>query len=456
MERGCASAVIQGFPPDCLERSSLSAPEQTSVIVLTRSEHPISRRHIDSGALRVLNRLYRAGHTAYLVGGSVRDLFLERTPKDFDVVTSARPTQVRKLFRNCRLIGRRFRLAHVHFSGSEIVEVATFRCQPEADDDGDLLLRSDNRFGSPEEDAYRRDFTINGLFYNIADYSVIDYVGGVRDIEKRVIRTINDPWVRFQEDPVRMIRAIKFAAKLNFRIEKKTWKALGESSKAILKSPPPRVQEEIARLLEEGSSCRAITLLRESGLMKLIEPQMDAYLDSSKKRSEWDPDGDLFFDLLSGADRMADEGVKLSRSVLYTLWLLPFVLKENYLEGSGPDQIIRKQGELVFPSLGVSRRDVERVNQILLALRRFLATSKRAKRTAPRGLLSKSYLKEALQVFELYLEVFDEDLEQLEWWNEQKQAFDAKREPAPPNSKRGGTSERRTRRRRRFRKRKSN
>ena len=128
------------------------------------------------------------------MGGSVRDLFLKRTPKDFDIVTSARPTQVRKLFRNCRLIGRRFRLAHVHFSGGEIVEVATFRCQPESDDDDDLLLRSDNRFGSPKEDAFRRDFTINGLFYDIADYSVIDYVDGVRDIEKRVIRTINDPW----------------------------------------------------------------------------------------------------------------------------------------------------------------------------------------------------------------------------------------------------------------------
>ena len=172
------------------------------MIVLKRSEHPISRRHIESGALRVLSRLYRAGHTAYLVGGSVRDLFLDRTPKDFDIVTSARPTQVRKLFRNCRLIGRRFRLAHVHFSGSEIVEVATFRCQPEAND-GDPFLVTDNKFGFPEEDAYRRDFTINGLFYNIADYSVIDYVGGVRDIEKRMIRTINDPWTRFQEDPVR-------------------------------------------------------------------------------------------------------------------------------------------------------------------------------------------------------------------------------------------------------------
>jgi poly(A) polymerase len=427
------------------------------VIVLKRSEHPISRRQIDSGALRVLSRLYRAGHTAYLVGGSVRDLFLERTPKDFDIVTSARPTQVRKLFRNCRLIGRRFRLAHVHFSGSEIVEVATFRCQPEATTDNDLLLITDNRFGSPEEDAYRRDFTINGLFYNIADYSVIDYVGGVSDIEKGVVRTINDPWTRFQEDPVRMIRAIKFAAKLNFKIEKKTWKALQESASAISKSPVPRVQEEIARLLEEGSSSAAIALLYESGLLEQIEPNLHNYLASPDGYSTWDPDGELLFDLLAVADRFNGEGRKVSRSIYFSLWLLPFVLAKGFLDASTPDSLVRKEAERVLPAVGISRRDMERVGQVLLAVRRF-RTAKKGKRTAPRAFLAKSYLDEALLLYEIFLEALEEDTEHLDWWHDQKDEFAKAKPSASPRDSRdsrpsSGGGGGRSSRARRFRKR---
>lgn len=423
------------------------------MIVLKRSEHPISRRQIDSGALRVLSRLYRAGHTAYLVGGSVRDLFLERTPKDFDVVTSARPTQVRKLFRNCRLIGRRFRLAHVHFSGSEIVEVATFRCQPEAGTDDDLLLVTDNRFGSPEEDAYRRDFTINGLFYNIADYSVIDYVGGVRDIEKGVVRTINDPWTRFQEDPVRMIRAIKFAAKLSFKIEKKTWKALKESAPAISKSPVPRVQEEIARLLEEGSSAPAIQLLYESGLLAQIEPNLHQYLSNPEGFSGWDPEGTLLFDLLAAADQFAADGRKVSRPIYFSLWLLPFVLAKGFLDSNSPDSMVRKEAERVLPAVGISRRDMERVGQVLLAIRRF-RTAKKGKRTAPRAFLAKSYLDEALLLYEIFLEALEEDTEHLDWWHEQRDEF-AKAKPAATGRETRGSSDSGSRaaRSRRFRKR---
>ena len=427
------------------------------MIVLKRSEHPISRRQIDSGALRVLSRLYRAGHTAYLVGGSVRDLFLGRTPKDFDVVTSARPTQVRKLFRNCRLIGRRFRLAHVHFSGSEIVEVATFRCQPEAATDDDLLLITDNRFGSPEEDAYRRDFTINGLFYNISDYSVIDYVGGVSDIEKGVVRTINDPWTRFQEDPVRMIRAIKFAAKLSFKIEKKTWKALKESASAISKSPVPRVQEEIARLLEEGSSAPAIQLLYESGLLAQIEPNLQKYLSNPEEFSSWDPDGALLFDLLAAADRFAADGRKVSRPIYFSLWLLPFVLAKGFLESNAPDSMVRKEAERVLPAVGISRRDMERVGQVLLAIRRF-RTAKKGKRTAPRAFMAKSYLDEALLLYEILLDALEEDTEHLEWWYEQRDEF-AKVKPASngrePRAASEGGGGQRAARSRRFRKRTS-
>ncbi len=408
---------------------------------------------MDSGALRVLSRLYRAGHTAYLVGGSVRDLFLERAPKDFDVVTSARPTQVRRLFRNCRLIGRRFRLAHVHFSGSEIVEVATFRCQPEATTEDDLLLVSDNRFGSPEEDAYRRDFTINGLFYNIADYSVIDYVGGVRDIERRVVRTINDPWTRFQEDPVRMIRAIKFASKLDFQIEKKTWKALCESAPAICKSPVPRVQEEIARLLEEGASSRAISLLYESGLMAQIEPHLHAYLSDNSAYSSWDTDGQLLFEMLSVADSFAEDGRKVSRSIFFALWLLPFVLAKDFLETGTPDSLVRKEAEKVLPAVGISRRDMERVGQILLAMRRFRQALKKGKRSAPRAFLAKSYLDEALLLYEIFLEATEQDMEHLDWWYEQRDEFAKVKQPSREVAK--VSPDQKSQRARRFRRRTS-
>jgi len=424
------------------------------VRVLTRSEHPVSRRDIASGALRVLNRLYRAGHTAYLVGGSVRDILVKRTPKDFDIVTSARPTQVRKLFRNCRLIGRRFRLAHVHFSGGEIVEVATFRCTPELDQD-DLLLRSDNRFGSPEEDAYRRDFTINGLFYDIADYSVIDYVDGVRDIERRVVRTINDPWTRFQEDPVRMLRAVKFASKLNFRIESKTWSAMCESRKAIHKSPPPRVQEELARLLEEGASCRALTIMEESGLLEELEPNLHRYLSQADSRSEYDPDGGLLFDLLECVDDRVIASGKPSRALLYSVWMLPYILAQDFFAVTGPDVVVRSVADTVLPAFGASRKDVERVVQLLLAVRRFHQGSRRGRRAAPKALLSKSYFNEALAVYELFLQATDGDLEQLDWWREQRSLHgkDRTSEPASSSSGQRGGGDKRSNRRRRFRKR---
>src|SRR5207247_2843697 len=201
--------------------------------VIPRAEHPISRRDIDADALKVLYRLRQFDHVAYLVGGSVRDLLLGRRPKDFDIGTSAHPYQVEKLFRNCWIIGRRFRLAHVRF-GPKIIEVATFRRQVEPGEEvaqdgvpvpepstpqGQQLAHHDNTFGTPEEDAVRRDFTINALFYDIATYSIIDYVGGLEDLRAGVVRSIGDPEVRFREDPVRMMRAVALASRLDFTID---------------------------------------------------------------------------------------------------------------------------------------------------------------------------------------------------------------------------------------------
>src|SRR5712664_1821863 len=201
--------------------------------IVPREEHPISRKDIDPDALKVLYRLRQFEHAAYLVGGSVRDLLLGRRPKDFDIGTSAHPYQVKKLFRNCWIIGRRFRLAHVKF-GSKVIEVATFRRQVEPGEEvvqdgvpapdpttpqGEHLIQHDNTFGTPEEDAFRRDFTINALFYDIATFSIIDYVGGLDDVRAGIVRAIGDSDVRLREDPVRMIRAVALAARLDFAID---------------------------------------------------------------------------------------------------------------------------------------------------------------------------------------------------------------------------------------------
>src|SRR5438552_5365098 len=239
--------------------------------VVPRADHTISRRDIDADALKVLYRLRQFDHLAYLVGGSVRDLLLGRRPKDFDIGTSAHPYQVKKLFRNCWIIGRRFRLAHVKF-GQKVIEVATFRRQVAAGEEvvadgvpapdpstpeGEHLIHHDNTFGSPEEDAFRRDFTINALFYDIATFSIIDYVGGLEDLHERVVRSIGDPDVRLREDPVRMLRAIALSARLDFGIDPQLVDSIRRHRHEIAKASPARMLEEYYKILRAGSSEKA-------------------------------------------------------------------------------------------------------------------------------------------------------------------------------------------------------
>src|ERR1051325_10740185 len=236
--------------------------------VVPREAHTLSRREIDPDALKVLYRLRQGDHVAYLVGGSVRDLLLGRRPKDFDIGTSLHSYQVKKLFRNCWIIGRRFRLAHVQF-GPKIIEVATFRRQlapgeelvaegvPAPDPstaEGRHLIHHDNTFGTPEEDAFRRDFTVNALAYDIADFSIIDYVGGLDDLAARVVRSIGDPEVRIHEDPVRMLRAVALAARLDFTIDPPLMDAIRKHRGEIARSSPPRLIEEYYKILPPGSS----------------------------------------------------------------------------------------------------------------------------------------------------------------------------------------------------------
>ncbi len=240
----------------------------------------LERASIDPDADRVVRRLSRAGHKAYLVGGCVRDLLLSRRPKDFDVATSATPNEIKAQFRNCRIIGRRFRLAHVFF-GDKIIETSTFRANPRDDDggDGELLIRRDNVFGSELEDARRRDFTINGLFYDVEREEVIDHVAGLADLDARLIRTIGDPDIRFQEDPVRILRAIKFAARLDIQIEPATFRALLRHRGELRKCPAPRVLEEVYRFLRGGAARRTFELLVETGVLEVLSPHLGALLE---------------------------------------------------------------------------------------------------------------------------------------------------------------------------------
>ena len=261
-------------------------------VICARPDHCISRKNIDPDALKVLYRLSGLGYDAYLVGGGVRDLLLGRKPKDFDVGTSAKPPEVKRAFRNCFLIGRRFRLAHVRF-GHKVIETATFRANSQSV--GEIIEHAaegpmeDNTFGTPETDANRRDFTVNGLFYDIKTFAVIDYVGGLEDLKRRLIRSIGDPMIRFREDPVRMMRAIKFSSRLGFEIEKDTDKAIRKLHSCILTASVPRVCEEVFRLFTYGAGAKAFKMMYDYGLMRDLMPDLAAFIDGDggENSSTW-------------------------------------------------------------------------------------------------------------------------------------------------------------------------
>lgn len=248
-------------------------------------------------------------------------------PKDFDIGTDAHPPALRKLFRNCRMIGRRFRLAHILFANGKVVEVATFRRPPDpiVDAQGrELLQTSDNSFGTPRQDALRRDFTINGLFYDISNYSVIDHVGGLDDLEAGLVRTIGDPDIRFQEDPVRMMRAVEFASRLGFAITPDSYEAILRHRKEIVKSAPPRVTEELAQALRGGHALPTLLLMREVGLLDVLLPELATVL------RQIDPDhsngtGHLFWALLDVLDAERRRGRVFTDTVLFALMYLPIV-----------------------------------------------------------------------------------------------------------------------------------
>ncbi len=259
--------------------------------IIPRADHRVSRNNISRFAVKVLYRLRDAGYEAYLVGGGVRDVLLGLHPKDFDVATNAKPEQIQRLFQNCRLIGRRFRLAHIHF-GSHIVEVATFRAKATSDkhftadrmhSEEGMILR-DNTYGTLEEDVFRRDFTVNGLYYNIADFSVVDYVGGMQDLKDRCLRMIGNPNQRYREDPVRMLRVIRFAAKLGFEVEKCTEAPIFELAPLVKQVPSARLLDEYIKLFLSGYAEKSYELLRHYQIFPILFPATEECLKNETAR----------------------------------------------------------------------------------------------------------------------------------------------------------------------------
>jgi len=356
--------------------------------ILDRSAHPISRRDIDPNVLKVLYRLAGAGHLAYLVGGSVRDLMLGRRPKDFDIATSAHPHQVRALFRNSRLIGRRFRLVHVFF-GPQNIEVATFRRRSEDTvDDGELLIRHDNTFGTPEEDAFRRDFTVNALFYDIRTFQVIDYVGGVADLRARIVRTIGDPEIRLREDPVRMIRALRLCARFDFELEPATEAAIRAYRDELRKTSMARLVEETYRTLGMAGGARALELMRDFGLIDLLLPHLGEHLrlelsEAGRSRTALN---------VAALERATGAGAAADRALLLSALYLDFYLAHPELHSG--DAMRRVIAELRMR--GFARSDTERMRLILDAFPHLLAPTRRTLRIARRP-----YFAEARTFYEL-------------------------------------------------------
>jgi poly(A) polymerase len=387
-------------------------------VIVERAAHSVSRSQIDPDALKVLYRLHQNNHIAYLVGGSVRDLLLGRRPKDFDIGTSAHPYQVKRLFKNCWVIGRRFRLAHVRF-GAKTIEVATFRRKVTAEElaaaeealttepheapehpSPDRLVHRENTFGTPEEDAFRRDFTINALFYDIATFAIIDYTGGLEDLRAGLVRSIGDPAERFHEDPVRMLRAIAMAARLGFTLDAPIDSAIGDGRREIARSAPARLIEEFYKLLRSGASERAFRMMAERKLLEPIAHDLQkgagerlwrslAAVDAHRRRHNEIPD-------------------TLTNAVLLGSLLVP--LGMTGLSRHPAKTEVEMEPRLSLGMLPLARRDVERFRQILGLQRRLL--DPRLSPRARRALMHRGPFREALA----WLEIHGEAPEAVEHW----------------------------------------
>ncbi|WP_217541340.1 polynucleotide adenylyltransferase PcnB [Vibrio metschnikovii] len=390
--------------------------------VITRQEHNISRQLISENALKVLYRLHGAGFDAYLVGGGVRDLLLNHTPKDFDIATNATPEQIRQLFRNCRLIGRRFRLAHIMF-GRDVIEVATFRGHHQeinqhiaAQSEAGMLLR-DNVYGTIDEDAERRDFTVNAMYYNIADYSIHDYAGGIEDLDDKLIRLIGDPQTRYREDPVRMLRAIRFAVKLDFDIEEDTAAPIETLAPLLKEIPSARLYEESLKMLQSGHGLETYHLMREYNLFQQLFPQVAEYFTE-----DYSSQTEQMLDLvLDSTDLRIEEGKRINPAFVFAafLWYPMVTIAEQLMASKALnfyDAVMEASNDIldqVVKSIAIPRRHTTTIREIWqMQLRLPRRNGKRAFR-----LLELNKFRAGFDFLEMRGEIEGGDVQKLaKWW----------------------------------------
>lgn len=345
--------------------------------IYTRDEHGIDISRIDSHAYYILQKLHQNGFEAYIVGGGVRDLLLGQKPKDFDISTSARPEEIKKVFPNSILIGRRFRLAHIRF-GKKVFEVSTFRSGNITDDS---LIIHDNVWGTAEEDVMRRDFTCNGLFYDGQNETVIDYVDGLPDVKKNFLRVIGKPYVRFKQDPVRMIRMLKFIGRYGFEADPDADQALLECRSEILKSSQARILEELLRMLESGHASQFFKLMTDKGLMQILLPKLGEFLETDE--------GNNVFSYLKEVDQAVREpkGLSYDRAVLLSCIVYPMLEKHlnvHYLEGGHVPHLGTIHGETYslinetfLPFFKIPRRMKGKMTSIITSQFRITPITKR-------------------------------------------------------------------------------
>ena len=416
--------------------------------IIPRSEHGISRASISANALKVLYRLKQGGYQAYLVGGGVRDLMLGREPKDFDIATDAHPEQVHELFKNCRLIGRRFRLAHVHFKG-EIIEVATFRGGGE-DEPGEVKDESgrlihDNVYGTLEEDVWRRDFSVNALYYNIADFSVVDYANGAEDLKQGVLRMIGDPATRFQEDPVRMLRAVRFATKLGFRIDEAVEKAMFEQNHLLAEVPAARLFEELLKLFHSGYAVQAFEHLCHYGLFAHLFPWTEEVLAHEEEGFPIT----FVAKALTNTDKRINEGLPVTPAFLFAVLLWePVRLRTRELVASG----LSEYDALHQAGQELTRQQVERISipkRFSIPMREIWTLQprfemRRGKR--PMRLMAHPRFRAAYDFLVMRAQVGEAEQELADWWTEIQEVDEGERK------QRTATAPGKKRRRRRRRK----
>ena len=388
------------------------------LVTIPASKHNIPIKKISKNAISVVRQLQKKGYKAYLVGGCVRDLLIGRNPKDFDVVTDAVPTAIKRVFRKARIIGRRFKIVHIPF-GSEIIETATFRALPETEnnsDSDDLMLKRDNKYGNEREDAVRRDFTINALFYDPIKGDIIDYTGGYNDIKQGIIRIIGNANVSYREDPVRMIRAVKFQATTGFILEKTTRNEISQLSAQIVKCSTARVIEEIYKIMRSGVSLQTFRNLTETRLIKFLIPKVFEMLH---KASPGQLDTTPLGKRLAILDELIKRGRKFN-NVLFLTVIFYDLIQSQIANSNHPDMgyIANNYLTEISRNMGFSKRDKDMMVKAAVAQNRFLNPDKRSKKFIQRFVF-RDYFKDSLDFFEINCRTNNKGSDEILFWVKQ-------------------------------------